>query len=66
MKLIVNGEARDLTNATTIADVLNELEFNVEVVAVALNGDFVTRTQYRDTRVKENDSLEIVSPIAGG
>ncbi len=35
-------------------------------VAVALNGEFVPRTQYNQTILGEGDTLDVVSPVGGG
>jgi sulfur carrier protein len=34
--------------------------------AVALNGEFVPRTQYSVVILKNGDALDIVSPVGGG
>jgi sulfur carrier protein len=34
--------------------------------AVAINGEFVPRTQYDTVTVKDGDALDIVSPVGGG
>ena len=66
MKIIVNGEARDLARETCIADLLKQLGYAQTSVAVALNQDFVSRTAYGATVIKDGDELEIVAPIQGG
>lgn len=34
--------------------------------AVALNGEFVPKSAYATTQLKDGDKLDIVSPIGGG
>ena len=66
MKLKINSEIREVPEAETILDVLKQMGYEGQPVAVALNGDFVARSAYAQTDLSENDELEIVAPIAGG
>ena len=66
MKLKINGEIREVSEARTVQDLLSALGYEGRTVAVALNGNFVARTAFAETTVSEDDELEIVSPIAGG
>ena len=66
MKVLINGEERDVPEAGSVMDVLRHSGYEGKSVAVALNGDFVTRSLYAETKLKENDALEIVAPMAGG
>jgi len=34
--------------------------------AVAINNQFVPKTQYDETHLKDGDALEVVSPMQGG
>lgn len=65
MKIEVNGKTLEVV-ATTLAALLNELDYDERHVATALNRDFVRKTQRAQTRIKEGDAVEIVSPRQGG
>jgi sulfur carrier protein len=65
MRLIVNGEAREL-EATTLAAALEALEYGGEKVATALNGDFVPARERETTPVRDGDRIEILAPRQGG
>jgi sulfur carrier protein len=65
MKLIVNGEDRDI-EAATLAAALVALEFVDATVATALNGEFVPKRVRETTPVREGDRIEIVAPRQGG
>ena len=41
MKIIVNGDAREVPSAASLAGALEQLGFGGAVVATALNGEFV-------------------------
>ena len=65
MKLVVNGEQRDVT-AADIAAVLAALDYDQASVATALNGAFVPRRKRAQTPVRDGDRLEILAPRQGG
>jgi len=65
MKLVVNGERRDVA-AADIAAVLAALDYDQASVATALNGAFVPRRKRAQTPVRDGDRLEILAPRQGG
>jgi sulfur carrier protein len=65
MKLLVNGEKRDV-EATTLAGALAALDYGESKVATAVNGEFVPARARSATPVKDGDRIEIVAPRQGG
>jgi sulfur carrier protein len=65
MKLVVNGEDRDVA-AATLAAALTALDFGEAKVATALNGEFVPARAREATPLKDGDRIEIVAPRQGG
>jgi sulfur carrier protein len=65
MRIRVNGDERDVA-ARTLAALLEELEYGDQLVATALNRDFVRAKDRVETPLRENDSVEIVAPKQGG
>ena len=66
MLVKVNGETRELTASTTIAELLGELGYSNAFVAVAVNHACVPRASYGSTEVADHDEIEILAPMAGG
>ncbi len=66
MKIILNGEPRDVTIGTTVADLLAELRLPAKHVAVEMNLDLVPRDDHGRRVLKENDRLEVVTLVGGG
>ena len=64
IKLINKKDIKDIeiSETTTIADILKKEEIPIETVVVKLNGDTVTE----DEKVKNGDELEIIKVIYGG
>ena len=65
MKLVVNGEPRDV-RAATLAEALQTLNYGEARVATALNGEFVPARAREATLLKTGDRIEIVAPRQGG
>jgi sulfur carrier protein len=65
MKIIVNGDARDVT-AASLKAALDELGLGGAVVATALNGEFVASAARAATPLAEGDRVEVLAPMQGG
>jgi len=65
LKVIVNGETMK-TRARNLDDLVAALGFTDAKIATAINGDFVPATAREETRLSENDAIEIVTPRQGG
>lgn len=68
MKVIVNGEETEVTTGATVVDVLTVLGRSAEArgVAVAINGHVVHKGQWRDTKLADEDRVEVLSAVGGG
>ena len=65
MRVIVNGEAREIASARVDA-LLGELEYEGTHFAIALNFDVLPRSQWAQTPLKTGDEIEIITPRQGG
>ncbi len=66
MKIVVNGEEKDLRQGISIKELIEELELGGRRVAVELNREIVPREFWTDKRLDENDAVEIVQFVGGG
>ena len=66
MKIEVNGEPRELSAGTTVADLIDQLSLTGKRLAVELNEDIVPRSQHADIRLNDGDRVEVVHAIGGG
>ncbi|CAI4032728.1 Sulfur carrier protein ThiS [Nitrospira tepida] len=66
MQIHVNGQVRETTSGTTVADLLRELNITGERVAVEVNLDILERGQFGQRLLTEGDRVEIISFIGGG
>lgn len=65
MQVSINGETKQIV-AQLLSDALQELGYEDEGFAVAVNGEFVPRPTYSEYALSEKDEIDVVSPIAGG
>ena len=64
--IIVNGKEINLTEDTTVAEYLEQNQYQVKRIAVELNGDILPKYSYSDTMLKDCDLLEVVTFVGGG
>ena len=65
MELIINGKRRE-AECNTVTTLLDYLRLDKDAVAVELNKIIVHRENFNDTKLKDNDKLEIVKAVGGG
>ena len=66
MHVTANGDAVELADGATVADLLAALGLGGRWVLVERNGEPVRRSDLHTTRLAEGDRLELVRAVAGG
>ncbi len=66
MQLVINGKAKIIDGIKTVQDLLLELGYETDSVAVARNNTFVSRSTYSQSELKDGEELEILLPMQGG
>jgi thiamine biosynthesis protein ThiS len=66
MKLLLNGDERDIAGVVSIADLVSALGLDARKVAVERNLEIAPRSTYADTALADGDRIEIVTFIGGG
>lgn len=66
MKVTVNGRERELPEGTTVAEVVASVTAATTGVAVAVNGEVVSRGQWADTAVRDRNRVEVLTAVQGG
>lgn len=68
MKLIINGQEKEIDDGANLWDILIHLKVNSDRpgVALAKNNDVILKSEWKDTKLKENDRIEIVQAVQGG
>ena len=65
MRIILNGETCEVIHSH-LDQILIERGYDSQTIVTALNSTFVTLEQRAQTRLFEDDRLEVLSPISGG
>ena len=65
MRVIVNGEAREISSRS-IGALLTELDYEGTHFAIALNYDVLPKSRWAETALKSGDEIEIITPRQGG
>jgi sulfur carrier protein len=66
MRVTANGDAVELAEGATVADLLAALGLGGRWVLVERNGEPVRRADVATTALAEGDRLELVRAVAGG
>ena len=66
LRILVNGQPRELERPATVAQLLQSLEMPSRGVAVEVNLQIVPRAQHDQHWLADGDRLEIVSLVGGG
>jgi len=66
MRITVNGQAMEVADALTVAELLERLAVTQKYTAIAVNRDVTPRNQYTTLVLREGDKIEIVRPMGGG
>ena len=66
IRIVVNGEPREVPAGMNLAQVLSFLAVDPSRVAVERNSEIVRRPEWNSTTICSGDSFEIVQFVGGG
>ena len=67
MNINLNGKASEIKSGSSLMSLNDELGLTGrKAIAIALNGEVLTRERYKEIILNEGDSLEVVRAIGGG
>lgn len=66
MQLEINGKTEQIDNIGTVADLLRHFDVAPVRVAVEVNEELVTRSEYESATLSAGDRIEIVTFVGGG
>lgn len=66
MKIYLNGEARQVPDNCSAAQLVDELGLGGKRIAMEVNMEIVPRSGYAGHTLNEDDKVEIVHAIGGG
>lgn len=66
MNIKVNNKSLECPETSTLAQLLEQLQWPEKGIAVAVNNRLVPRTEWTQFVIKENDSLVVIKAACGG
>ena len=66
IQISVNGEARQINTATSLQQLIGDMELSQQRIAVELNHEIVPHSDYPSQQLQDGDKIEIVRAIGGG
>jgi thiamine biosynthesis protein ThiS len=66
IKVVVNGEAREIAAGASLLDLLGSLDLDPRVVVVEHNRQIVRRPGLGDVTLRAGDHVELVHFVGGG
>ena len=64
--ITVNGNQIQLSSEMSVADYLEQNNYQIKRIAVELNEEILPKYSYSDTMLKDGDRLEVVTFVGGG
>lgn len=64
-KILLNGEDRSY-DVENLIQLINTLQLDPKRIAVEKNGKIVKKDEFTETKIEENDKIEIVHFVGGG
>ncbi|MBR59172.1 MAG: thiamine biosynthesis protein ThiS [Myxococcales bacterium] len=66
MNIIYNDLTRELSEGTTVAELIQQLDLEPRFVAVEVNFEVIPREKHAQHVLHDGDKLEIVTLVGGG
>ncbi len=66
MHILVNGEAREVADSYTAAQLIDDMNLAGKRIAMEVNMEIVPRSSFAEHTFNEGDKVEIVMAIGGG
>ena len=62
----VKGKEMNLDDGITIDELLSKIKLNKDRVVVEVDGEIVLKDEFSSFKLKENNTIEVVSFVGGG
>jgi len=66
MIIKLNGTNQSFTDDISISELLDDIKLSLSSIAIAVNGNIISKNEYKKTKLKDMDTVEIVRPVGGG
>ena len=66
MQIVLNGATTDIQEGTSISDILADLGFKDQLIAVEVNQEVIPRGEHISFILSPRDVVEIIHAVGGG
>jgi len=66
IEITLNGEAHQLSEEQSIAELVAALNLSGQAIAVAVNRNIISRAQWNEHQLQASDQVDLVRAIGGG
>ena len=66
MIIKLNGTNQSFANDISVSELLDNIKLSLSSIAIAVNGNIISKNEYKKTKLKDMDTVEIVRPVGGG
>ena len=66
IKIKVNGKIKNISENTSLLDIVKSLKIPIKKVAIELNEEIIDKKNLKNLKLKKEDKIEIVHFIGGG
>ena len=66
MNIFINGKVSEVKKNINIQDILRMNNISDENIVVEINKTVISKKYWDDTRIEENDKIEIITAVGGG
>ncbi len=66
MQIYLNGEAQQVSENTTMSELIQQLSLGDQRFAVEVNQELVPRSSFEQHQLQPGDRVEVVQAIGGG
>lgn len=66
ISILFNGESKTLQNELPLSQAIESLELAGNSFAIAINENFIPKSNYNSTILQDGDQVELLVPMQGG
>lgn len=66
MEFFLNGKRFKTLDSFTVSDLINYLNLIKYPIAIEINGIFISQNNWKRSKIKNQDEIEIVTIVGGG
>ena len=66
MEIFINGVKKSLESNLTVYKLVKDLGYENKRVAIELNNEIISRSDYKNKLIVEGDEIEIIKAVGGG